>query len=395
MEMCLILIALYGLVVLASDVPAASRPWRDAGAARTGWLSFIGGSVAALDVLGDGLPWVLTANIVAGVLVWQSRNRGQLIRNVLAADAVIAALSAPFYVVMSLTQQEGFKNSLMWIPPLNISRFWYNIGSIYLMRLADSVTFRFMDVATPVAVVWIITAGLVMAVGFGAWRLRRNPAMLATLVISCAFLPLLLTVISLWRPVLLPRYILWSAAPFAILAGIGASWLIQTMPRRLQLGAVGAAAALLVVNLIPYYGAETKPRWDIAAKLLAQDVAPGDVVYLDDLGALPVLRLYLPAATQTVVLHDSDGDLQHAEQAQQQGKRVWAVFGHAGQSAAPASDWADFYAKMSPLGTPEQIQIAGNRIYITMFDPVSRTSANNCTMPPVAASAALPQGNCS
>jgi 4-amino-4-deoxy-L-arabinose transferase-like glycosyltransferase len=377
MEMCLILAALYGVTMLAQDVPRAAKPWRDPAAARTGWALFILGSAAALDVLGDGLPWVITANLIGAALLWQSGRRGRLLRNFIAADLLIALLSLPLYLVMAAQQSSRFTDSLMWIPSLTLGRFWYDIGSVYLMRIMDSVSFELIDGPMPAAIAWIIDAGLILAVGFSAWRLRRRPALLATLGLSFAFLPLLFTVISIWRPILLPRYILWSAAPFAIMAGIGASYIVTPLPSRWRAGAVLAGALLLVVNMAPYYGQETKPRWDIAAKLLAQDVAPGDVVLLDDLGALPVLKVYLPPGAQAVVLADSAGDLNHAVQAQKQGRRVWAVFGNAGQTAEK-DRWPKFYAKMAPLGTPQQIQIAGSRIFITLFVPDNTVLSQNC-----------------
>jgi hypothetical protein len=110
---------------------------------------------------------------------------------------------------------------------------------------------------------------------------------------------------------------------------------------------------------------------------------------------LPILRTYLPSGAQAVVLHDSDGDLNHAMAAQMQGKRVWAVFGHAGQSAASKQDWPEFYAKIAKLGTPRQIQVAGNRIYITMFDPMSHGVSTNCTMSsPTSVPPPAPNGAC-
>ncbi len=375
LEMCLILVALYGVTRLALDVPAASRPFYRADA-RTGWAAFILGSAAALDVLGDGLPWLLTANIIGVALLVLSPARRQLVLNFLAADLIVASCCAPFYYLMTLHQGQGYVQSVMWIPPLNFSRLWYDLGSVYFMRIADSVTFHFMDVPTPAALVWLIDAGLALAVLVAAWVLRRRPAMLAVLGISFIFLPLMFGVISIWRPILLPRYILWSAAPFAILAGVGASALLELFPRRLQVGLAGAAAILLLTNMAPYYHAETKPRWDIAAKLLAQDVEPGDVVYLYDTGALPILRVYLPPGTQTVVLNDSAGDLNHAKQAMAQGKRVWAVYGHAGQSGEPRA-LAKFFDRNHILGRPQQMQIAGQRIVIALYAP--QGVAMSCT----------------
>jgi 4-amino-4-deoxy-L-arabinose transferase-like glycosyltransferase len=367
MEMCLILVALYGLTRLALDIPAASKSLF-APPARVGWAAFILGSAAALDVLGDGLPWLITANIIGAALLRYAPDRRRLLANFAMADLIIAAACAPFYALMTRYQGEGYVQSLMWIPPLDFSRLWYNLGSVYFMRVMDSVTFRFMDVPTPAVLIWLIDAGLAMAVLSAAWALRRRPAMLVVLGMSFIFLPLVFTIISIWRPILLPRYILWSAAPFAILAGIGASALLEACAPRLRVAMVAAGAVLLLTNMAPYYHAETKPRWDIAAHMLAQDVAPGDVVYLYDTGALPVLRMYLPAGTQAVVLSDSDGDLNHAKQALAQGKRVWAVYGHAGQSGEPKA-MSHFFARNQALGAPKVVQVAGNRIVIALYTP--------------------------
>ncbi len=380
LEMCLVLVALYGVALLALDIPSASLPWRRAGAARWAWALLIGGSVAAVDVLGDGLIWVAAANLIFAVLLWQSQSRWPLLRNVLLADAIIAVLCVPFYLLMLQWEHEHLIASVMWIPALNIERFWYSIGSVYLMRIADSVSFEFIQVPTPVFVSHMIGAALLLAVGLAGWRLRRRPALLAVLGISFLLLPVLLTVVSLWRPILLPRYILWSAAPFAMLAGIGAAEFLRLLPQRGQVVACCAVGAILLANTIPYYSAETKPRWDIAAKLLAQDVAPGDGVLFYDMAALTVTQAYLPAGAQAALLAASTGDFNQARAMQAQGRRVWAVFGTAGQSAEKKA-WPNFYAKLAPLGTPEQIQVAGKRIYIALYEPAARNMSQNCVAP--------------
>jgi 4-amino-4-deoxy-L-arabinose transferase-like glycosyltransferase len=369
MEMALILVGLYGLTRLAQDLPAAAGPMLR-GQAQAGWLAFILGTAGAVDVLGDGLPWLLTANIIFLCLLPFAPDRKRLAVNF-----------APLYMLMSHYQSSAALDAIMWIPPLNISRLWYNLGSVYLMRLADSVTFHFMKETTPGLVVWLIDAALLAAVGAAAWRLRRRPVILALLGISLVFLPVLFIIISLWRPILLPRYILWSAAPFAILAGVGAAGLLDACTPRLRIATVAAATALLLLNMAPYYHAETKPRWDIAAKMLAQEVEPGDVVYLYDLGALPILRVYLPPGTQTVVLNDSDGNLAHAQLAMSEGKRVWAVYGHAGQSGG-TGERQKFYANAQVLGTPRIMQSAGSRIFIALFDPATAHLVENCTVQP-------------
>ena len=370
MVMSLILLALLALTQLATDVPRASVPLPNRDASRGVWVTFTVASIAAVDVLADAFLWVITANLILAVMVAQSQRRRSLLWNVLIADICIVVFSVPFYIVMAMTITQRFTDSVGWIPALSGPRLWYNFSSIYLMRIADAVTFKLMDVATPGIVMWTIDVGLILAALFGAWRMRRRPAVLALVGFSFLVLPAVLTIVSVWRPVLLPRYILWSAAPFAILAGIGASFAINRLPPLGRTTACAGIALLLLINLLPYYSAETKPRWDIAARILAGDVAPGDVVFLNDQYAAPELQMYLSKQDAAAVLHNSVTDMQHAQLAKMQGKRVWAVYGIAGQSTT-GDAWPDFYATMAPLGTPEQVQMAGKRIYITRFDGTS------------------------
>jgi 4-amino-4-deoxy-L-arabinose transferase-like glycosyltransferase len=390
MLMSLILLALLAMTELAMDIPAASLPFSAPGAARRAWLTFTLASIGAVDILANGFLWVLTANLIVAVMITQSSRRIALLRNILIADLCILVCSVPFYIIMAMTITQKFTDSVGWIPGLSGPRLWYNFASIYLMRIGDAVTFKLMNVTTPALVMWTIDAGLVAAVGLAAWRLRRRPEVLALLGFSFLVLPAALTIISLWQPILLPRYILWSAAPFAILAGIGGSFVINLLPRRSRGLAFAGIALLLLINLKPYYTAETKPRWDIAAQILAKNVLPGDVVFLNDQYALPELQMYLPKQAAAVVLNNSVADLQHAQIAKGQGKRVWAVYGIAGQTA-DEEGWPAFYASMAPLGAPKQIQMAGNRIYITLYDS---SCAQHALLPgPAASPATAPPNN--
>ncbi|HQT64925.1 MAG: hypothetical protein B7Z75_10620 [Acidocella sp. 20-57-95] len=378
LEMCLILTALYGMVQLAMNLPAAGLAWSDKRSLRGAWAALILGTAGALDVLGDGVPWLLTVNVIGFVMLRQGAARQGFLKNLLMADALMVVFSAPFYVLMEIHQDKKFIDSVTWIPPVDMARLWYDFSSVYLMRIADTVSFRLMDVSTPLPVLLLIEGGLLLAAMLGAWRLRARPVLLAVIGLSFILLPAVLLVISLWRSMLIPRYILWSAAPFAILAGIGLGFALQALPKRVQWAAAGAMAALLLFNLLPYYHVETKPRWDIAAKILASEVAPGDVVLLSDPWDDTILRAYLPAGAQDIVLGDSDGDLTHARQAQLQGKRVWVVIGHAGQDSNTTHHLPDNFAKIAPLGTPAKIELAGTRIYITLFNPTNQHLAENC-----------------
>ena len=71
---------------------------------------------------------------------------------------------------------------------------------------------------------------------------------------------------------------------------------------------------------------------------------------------------------------DSAGDLQHAEAAISQGKRVWAVYGHAGQSGEPKA-LVTFFAGTKRLGAPKLVQVAGTRIVIALYEPSKKVAA--------------------
>ncbi|MGE4481265.1 glycosyltransferase family 39 protein [Acidocella sp.] len=369
--MTLILVALYGVTRLALDPQMAGRGMR---AAKAGWLCFVFGTAAALDVLGDALPWLLAANLIFLCLMPFVPERGRFLRTILLADLAVILLTAPLYVLMLHFQSESVTHSLGWIPPLSLERVWYNFGAVYLMHVADWVSYRLLSHHALPGLVWLIDALLLVALGAALWRLRRRPALLVTLGIALLFLPGLFLLISIWHPVLLPRYLLWSAAPFAILTGIGAAALLETSSPRIMRLAVLGAAALLLANLLPYYLVETKPRWDLAARMLAREVGPGDMLYFSDTGAVPILKLYMSDAAQATVLASPYGGLAQAKQALSQGRRVWVVYGHAGQNTSTPRS---FFKDTQALGMPSEVQQAGKRITIALFDPSAHLAS--CT----------------
>ena len=71
---------------------------------------------------------------------------------------------------------------------------------------------------------------------------------------------------------------MWGTGPFYVLAGIGTGKLHKRLFPLVALSlALGGWA-----SLAPYYGADTKPRWDLAAAYLAVNTRPGDVIVTDN-----------------------------------------------------------------------------------------------------------------
>lgn len=359
--MALILVALYGVTRLAQD-------WRQS---NVGWICYVVGTALALAVLGDTLPWFLAANFIfICLLAWVPEPRRFILR-VLKADIVILLTTLPLYAFMIHYETQGVATSLEWIPRLSLSQIWYSFGSVYLMRVPDWVSFKLLAHHTVPGIIWLVDLLLVLALGGAVFRLRRQPEMLVTQGISFLFLPCLFLAISFVHPVLLPRYLLWSAAPFAVLIGVGADTLLKALPAargkliNLPNLAFLGVASLLVLNVLPYYQNELKPSWDIAAQKLAKDVKPGDVVLFSDTGAVPILNFYLSDIDRVTVLNSPYTDLKDAEAALKENKRVWVVYGHAGQNTTTHET---FFAQLQPLGTPRLTQKAGKRIIIALYD---------------------------
>lgn len=352
----LILIALYGVTRLAQD-------WRGE---KIGWVCYTLGTASALAILGDSLPWLIAANLIFVCLLKFVPEPIKFIRRVVIADLVILSIAAPFYVLMLHYQAQGVASSMEWIPRLSVAQIWYSFGSVYFMRVPDWVSFRLLAHHTVPGLVWLIDVLLITAVAAGVWRLCRWPAMLITQGISFAFLPCLFLLISITHPILLPRYLLWGAAPFAVMVGIGAKTILERFAFQKQRLVVLAASVLLALNTTPYYKDELKPSWNVAAQRLAEEVSPGDIVIFSDTGAVPILKFYLPAVANSAILSSPYANLADAKAALKQGKRVWIVYGHAGQSTATHTE---FLAQFQPLGTPRSVQKAGKRITILLYDP--------------------------
>jgi mannosyltransferase len=358
----LITIALWGLVRLAQNPGRAALDIRHPEFDRYGWAAYVAGTVAALDVLGDAAPWLLAAN-VSMFLIWRNLRIAQapgqstgFRRNWLLSLAIILACCVPFYGAILAASDGQMLQKFDWIPPLNWQNLRVVAKSAYLMRIAAVVRFSVLPTAVPLL-------GLLVAVlgGIGLYRMRGRLEG-RVLLLGFAALPLLLLAISLVKSMVLPRYVLWSAAPFFILAGIGAT----ALPRRAVPAAVTALMLLCAINLAPVYRTETKPRWDKAAATLAASVRPGDTVFTGDPNAPTMLAVlqpkgFTPIGNTALVTPRLDVALARWKQ----GSRVWAVNG---RSALGQREELDaFKMRIASLGTPALEIPEGQEITILMF----------------------------
>ena len=360
-----LLIALQALIKLAQSGEQAALPWR-AGHLGWVWAQFISGSAAALCTLGDSLPWLAAAGVSAIVLIFRARNQIGLAQNFIAANAISLGCCVPVYMLM--LHFEGRiviqLNEPVPIPAL----VWYDVGSIYLMRVCDFVTPHFMAVPTPQALTGCIGAGLGLAALGGVWRLRRDPAIAAVLLPAVLMLPFLFGLVSIHKPLLTARYLLWSGPPFAILAGLGIGAALDKCPASTRYGALAAASLLLLINLAPFYHVETKPGWQLAGRIFAAQARPQDVAYYCFPEARQTMAYYLPTRSQPYLLYDLHDNLAQLQRARGQGKRVWVIYG----DDVDVPHWrslAYFQTFLAPLGAPSAELKAGSRIIMWRYDP--------------------------
>ncbi len=358
----LITVALWGLLRLAHDPQRAALDVRRSDADRWGWGAYALGTIGALDVLGDAAPWLIASNLSL-FLIWRSLRLEPsselhigFRRNALMSVAAILVCTLPFYGAILAAGDSHMLQKFDWIPQLSWQHLWVAASSVYLMRMTAVVRFDLLHTAVPLLGALVASLGCV-----GLLRTcRRLDGRI--LLLGVIVLPLLILTISLFKSMLLPRYILWSAAPFFVLVGIGAA----ALPRRTLPMMAGVLFLLGAVNLGPVYRVETKPRWDMAAATLAANVRPGDTVFTADPNAPTMLAVLQPKdgmPIEATALITSQ--LDQALARWKQGGRVWAVNG---RSALGEREELDaFKTRIAALGTPTVEIPQGKEITILMF----------------------------
>lgn len=360
----LIAVALWGLVGLAQQPARAALGLRRQGAPWLEWTAYLGGTIAALDVLGDALPWWAASN-AALFCIWRSLRKTEspglardFLRCWLWGQALVLACCAPFYLAVFVASSGRVLSAFDWVPALSWHNLWVAAGSTYLMRPAAVVHFGLVPTAAAV-----LSPCVAVLCGAGLYRLRGRLDGRA-LALGFAVLPLLLLAVSVLKPVLVPRYLLWSAVPFFVLAGVGAT----ALSRHWRPAVVVLLPLLCLVNLWPVYRVSTKPRWDRAAAALAAAVQPGDTVYAVDPNGPAMLetlqpRGEAPIASKVLLTNQLDVAVARGKA----GSRVWAVNGRSALGSRKSDEAVE--ASLAALGPPERSVALDREITLLEFSP--------------------------
>lgn len=372
--MLMMAIGLWGLIEIARAPDAATRPFRTDGSQLYPWLLYTLGTLGALQVLSTAFFWFISANCAAFAIARdRTVDRRRFWRRWILSQAIILAGTLPWFLAMTIVTRGHMGNATDWVPAMTLHSFASTLGSLYFMRISRLISFHLFPVVVPGFGALLLLFGIL---GVAYLRHRRHPpasdglvqppvapTMLHTLLAVAIVPPLLILLISIGKPLWMPRYLLWSAVPFFIFVGLG----VAILPgRRLQLATVAAIALLASVNLAPYYQSETKPRWDIAARDLINILQPGDMILVPDRGPIAIMDFFLARDGQSIPDSLWTRDIFKAAAFVHDGGRVWVVEGKVGQADhTPAKS---FNAITAPLGSPIAVLPEGDLITFKLYD---------------------------
>ena len=357
---CLVLVALWGLIGLVREPVRAALPVRDPAMTRAHWLAYAGGTVGGLMVLGVAISWLLVANLAVLLNARRGGLPARFLRRWGLVQAAIVLLAAPGFVAMFLLVMQAhgtFKSGMDWIPPVSWHHLWTAFEALYMLRTSSLIADRLFDSPVP----WL--GPLVVAlVAAGLLALRRDRAVSRLLLVSVAALPLGTIAFSLVQPMFMPRYVLWSTAPFLVLAGVG----VALFPRRARLGIAAVVVVASFANLAPYYRTETKPRWEVAATVVQSVLAPTDILLIDDPGAVDMMNVFLARGHRPIAAASWTQSVMEASCVLYAGGRVWALQGRVGQVDHEMLD--GFMDRVEPLGAPSEVRKIGLDITLMRYD---------------------------
>ncbi|HTI02670.1 MAG TPA: glycosyltransferase family 39 protein [Acidisoma sp.] len=361
-------IGLLGFVQLARDSRAASLPWGMPGARLAPWVIYTLGTLGALNVLSTGFFWLISANlaVIAILLRDHEIDRGRFLRRWLLAQGIVLLFTLPWFGAMDVFTHGEMTNATNWVPQITWHSFYSVLGSLYLMRVTRLINFHVFPAAVPGFGVLVVVLGVLgllylrrLRAGWGSGP--RSRSLIPALVIAAAVPPLLILLISIVKPLWMPRYLIWSTVPFLIFVGLG----INYLPARFRNGAVVAVLLLAVANLVPYYNAETKPRWDLAARVLTRDMKPGDMILISDELPVYMMNFFLSRRGEVIPASNWTTDVFRAAKHLQDGGRVWVMFGRVGQ--ADRTPVPSFARIVKPLGAPVADVQVGDLIHMKLY----------------------------
>ncbi len=360
----LVMIALHGLMAIGADPAAGSQRLTRPGALRRAWLAYGLGTAGALAVLNSAVFWLAaSAAALAFVVAAAAPHRKGLAINAGIVLAAVLCLWLPWLPFVSEPVMRTAVNGF-WIPKPTLESVSATLAAVYLFRAADVLQFTLIPPNWPWAAAGIATLLPALAL-FGAWRLRDRKRELVVLGLAILVLPVALLVISLTKPLFIPRYMMWSAVPFFILVSVGVAG---------AAGAPGRALAAVVVilgaiNLGATFDDERKPRWESLVRYLASEAGPCDAIYLEGNITHAVYELSERALVTDGHRVRRVGAVAEAEAAIAAGRQVWAAVGRVAHGRQRSEE--AFLSALAGIGRPAETIRFGRDVALFRFEPAS------------------------
>lgn len=160
--------------------------------------------------------------------------RAAMLRDLILAGIAFIILSLPAILPMIFHVQSTLVD--FWIPKSTPSWIYSQLAGAY----------PYPNWGKP------IMAGLLL---FGFWAARRNPVALVLLITFVVGMPLLVTVLSLWKPILVARVIAWPPLFAAVILGFA----LAAMGRRLRMPVLVVVLGIQAFSLRPFFPASRDP----------------------------------------------------------------------------------------------------------------------------------------
>jgi len=368
-----ILAAIWGLVRLLEPHHSLPRDGREQ--SLPAWLAYATGMIVALHSIGAAAPSFIAINIVVALLVGlRTLPVNWPMHRWLLVNLAVLVVWLPGLLALVLANTSDATRGLNWVPPMTRELAGTVLASLYMLQLSDLLTFERLAATVP-----LVGLGVALLAVAGGAKTVRSPVG-TVLVTLTVVMPAALALVSLLKPMFVPRYLLWSTGPYFILAGVGITTLPVLVPRAAAALAIGCGA---MASLWPYYAAETKPRWDLAAAYLAEHAGADDALVVSSGLARMMLRTYLArchAEWPDPLRAQSRDEIRHAYSS---GTNVWLVYGRAGQGGNLVSR-EEFTGRWSELGPARESVTFGRHIAISRHVKADATAINriNSRRPP-------------
>jgi mannosyltransferase len=327
------------------------------------WLGYVVFTVAAMLSHNTAILFAVAVNLfVAGLLVvrrrWPQHFAGESIlpigdmkppssRNWLLAQCGVFLLWLPWltaFVVQGLGVYREF-----WIP----APTWRTIVDI----LQTFLVAFFPSGSHWLQIVW---GGFAILTVLGVFHLRKRPATLSFLLVLWLTPLLGEWLVSLFRPILYDRTLIWTTIPLYVLLACG---LRQLSYRPAIVAGVAMLCGVMLLSLGNYYQNFRKEEWREAAAYIAQNAQDDDLILFNATWVQIPFDYYFRNYDRSVDRHGapvdlfargtlepkmSEEDLPRLRSLLKDRRRVWLVYSH---------DWYTDPQKLIPSALSEVLDL--------------------------------------